>query len=179
MGVFTADIFHLKEINKQLGYNAGNERIIALADLFRKVFAGYSMFRYDDDQILAVCHSVEQKQFQNMADYAKELIGELEFGVSYGYSWKAEPMVHDAIAEAEDYQIINRQYLEKEYIAAKKLAKKIEKDVLKQIEDGIGQITISVQNNSATAQETSAVSEELAAQATGLEEMLDKFVLSK
>lgn len=58
-------------------------------------------------------------------------------------------------------------------------ASKEQVEMLKQIEDGIGQITISVQNNSATAQETSAVSEELAAQATGLEEMLDKFVLSK
>ncbi|MBQ6844504.1 MAG: EAL domain-containing protein [Agathobacter sp.] len=136
IGVFSTDIFHLKEINRQLGYNAGNDRIIEVAELFRKVFVGYSMFRYDDDQILAVCHNVEQKQFQNMVDYAKELIADLDFEVSCGYSWKAEPLVFDAIFEAEEYQTINRQYLEKEYAAAKKLAKKIEKDVLKQIEDG-------------------------------------------
>ena len=52
-------------------------------------------------------------------------------------------------------------------------------EMLRQIEDGIAQITLGVQNNSATAEETSAVSEELAAQATGLEEMLEKFVLRK
>lgn len=52
-------------------------------------------------------------------------------------------------------------------------------EMLRQIEDGIAQITLGVQNNSATAEETSAVSEELAAQATGLEEMLEKFILRK
>lgn len=52
-------------------------------------------------------------------------------------------------------------------------------EMLRQIEDGIVQITLGVQSNSATAGETSAVSEELAAQATGLEEMLEKFVLCK
>ena len=50
-------------------------------------------------------------------------------------------------------------------------------EMLRQIEDGIAQITLAVQSNSATAEETSAVSEELAAQATGLEDMLEKFVL--
>lgn len=136
MGVFSADIFRLKEINKQLGYNTGNDHIIAVAELFRQVFVGYSMFRYDDDQIIAVCHNIEQKQFEKMVDYAKELIDKLEFAVSYGYSWKAEPIVLDAILEAEEYQEIHREYLEKEFADAKKLAKKIEKDVMKQIEEG-------------------------------------------
>jgi len=50
-------------------------------------------------------------------------------------------------------------------------------DMLKQIEAGMDQITLVVQSNSATAEETSAVSEELSAQATGLDEMIQKFVL--
>lgn len=136
MGVFTADIYGLKDINKQLGYNTGNDRIVELADLFRKVFTGYSIFRYDDDQVLAICHNVEQKQFQKMADYAKELVEELDFEVSHGYSWKPEPLVDEAIFEAEEYLGINRAYLEREQATAQKLAKKIEKDILQQIRDG-------------------------------------------
>lgn len=136
MGVFTADIFRLKDVNKQLGYETGNERIVALADLFRQVFTGYSMFRYDDDQMLAICHNVDQRQFQKMVDYAKELIEELDFEVSRGYSWKPEPNVNDAIKEAEEYLGIHRQYLEKENAAAEKLARKIEKDVNEQIKEG-------------------------------------------
>ena len=135
-GVFTADIYRLKDVNKQLGYAAGNERIIELADMLRKVFTGYSMFRYDDDQVIAICHNVEQRQFQKMVDYAKELIEELDYEVSHGYSWKPEPNLQDAINEAEEYLGIHRQYLEKENASAEKLARKIEKDVNEQIKEG-------------------------------------------
>lgn len=136
MGVFTADIFRLKDINKQLGYATGNDRIIELADLLRRVFTGYSMFRYDDDQVIAICHNVDQRQFQKMVDYAKELIEELDYEVSRGYSWKPEPVLNELIQEAEEYLSIHRQYLEKENASAEKLAQKIEKDVNEQIREG-------------------------------------------
>lgn len=136
MGVFTADIYRLKDINKQLGYETGNQRIVALADLLRQVFTGYSMFRYDDDQVIAICHNVDQKQFQKMVDYAKELIDELDFEVSRGYSWKQEPTIPEAITEAEEYLSIHRAYLEKENATAQKLARKIENDVMEEIREG-------------------------------------------
>jgi len=50
-------------------------------------------------------------------------------------------------------------------------------EMLKQIEAGMDQITLVVQSNSATAEETSAVSQELSAQATNLDEMISKFIL--
>ena len=56
-------------------------------------------------------------------------------------------------------------------------ASNMQVDMLKQIEAGMDQINLVVQSNSATAQETSAVSEELSAQATGLDEMIEKFEL--
>ena len=56
-------------------------------------------------------------------------------------------------------------------------ASKQQVEMLKQIESGIEQINVEVQSSSATAEETSAVSQELAAQATNLEEMLERFVL--
>ena len=56
-------------------------------------------------------------------------------------------------------------------------ASKEQVEMLKQVEAGMDQITLVVQSNSATAQETSAVSEELSAQATGLDEMIEKFEL--
>jgi methyl-accepting chemotaxis protein len=50
-------------------------------------------------------------------------------------------------------------------------------DLLKQIEGGIDQISSVVQSNSASAEQTSAVSEELSSQALGLENMVERFVL--
>lgn len=56
-------------------------------------------------------------------------------------------------------------------------ASKAQVEMLKQIEAGMDQITLVVQSNSATAEETSAVSQELSAQATSLDEMIGQFVL--
>jgi len=139
IGVFTADIYRLKDINKQLGYDAGNDRLVALADLFRKVFEGYSIFRYDDDQVLCVCHNVEKPVFEKMVNYAKELIDELDFEVSRGYAWKADANIDDAfelIESAEEYLELNKSYLKKENDAAGKMAKKIELDVTERIRNG-------------------------------------------
>ena len=56
-------------------------------------------------------------------------------------------------------------------------ASKSQVDMLKEVELGMDQITTVVECNSAAAEETAAVSEELSAQAIGLEEMLERFVL--
>ena len=56
-------------------------------------------------------------------------------------------------------------------------ASKVQVDMLKQVELGMDQINMVVQNNSATAEETSAVSQELSAQATSLDGMVSKFIL--
>ena len=56
-------------------------------------------------------------------------------------------------------------------------ASKSQVSMLKEIELGMEQITDVVQSNSAAAEETSAVSQELSAQATGLEQMVGHFVL--
>ncbi|MBP3609414.1 MAG: hypothetical protein J6J42_03645 [Lachnospiraceae bacterium] len=56
-------------------------------------------------------------------------------------------------------------------------ASKTQVSMLKDIEFGMDQITLVVQNNSATAEETSAVSQELSAQAASLDGMVEKFIL--
>lgn len=55
-------------------------------------------------------------------------------------------------------------------------ASKMQVDMLRQIEGGIEQITTVVESNSAEAEETSAVSQELSTQATNLKQMVDHFL---
>ena len=71
--------------------------------------------------------------YYEMVEYAKELIQEMDFEISYGYSWKPEPMLSEGIQEAESYMAIHRAYLEKENASAEVLAKKIEKDIINEI----------------------------------------------
>lgn len=152
-GVLIADIFHLREINKRLGYERGNEKIIELADLFRKVFDGYSIFRYEDDKVMVVCHKVEKASFEKMVDYAKELMAELDYEVSKGYSWKESISIADIkslIEEAEAYLAINRQHLEKENDATGRLSKRIEMDVVDRIRNGNFRMFLQPKVNSTT-----------------------------
>lgn len=51
--------------------------------------------------------------------------------------------------------------------------------VLGQVEDGIEQISLVTQQNAAASQESSAISEELAARATELDNLVEKFVLHR
>lgn len=139
MGVFMADIFGLKEINKNLGYSAGNERLVELADLFRKVFNGYSMFRYDGNQVLAICHNVDKSYFEEMVQKEIELLKEVDFEVSNGYAWKSDASIEDypeLIELAEENLHIHKCYLQKENDAVGKMTRKMEKDLLEQIRNG-------------------------------------------
>lgn len=47
-----------------------------------------------------------------------------------------------------------------------------------QISEGINQISIVVQTNSATAEESAAASQQLSAEATGLKELVNQFTLA-
>ena len=135
-GVFTADVFHLGEINREFGYENGNERLIEVANLFKKVFAGYSIFRYDTDQILTICHNTEKEDFQKLVNYFKEQMEELGVELSCGYSWTADGDLADVIRVAHDYLQKDKLRLENSNNQEGKLLKQIEQDVLQQIRDG-------------------------------------------
>ena len=46
-----------------------------------------------------------------------------------------------------------------------------------QVSEGINQISMVVQNNSATAQQSASASEQLSAEATGLNQLVNRFTL--
>ena len=135
-GVFTADIMHLTDINREFGYEDGNARILAVADIFKSVFSGYSVFRYDDDQMMAICHNIDKVAFQKLVDYAKEQMEELDVEMSKGYSWTADGDIADVIREANDYLEKDRERLQKENDEEGKVLQHIENGVLEQIEKG-------------------------------------------
>ena len=52
-------------------------------------------------------------------------------------------------------------------------------EAVSQVTEGISQISSVVQSNSATAEESAAASEELSAEAAGLKQLVDQFILAK
>ncbi len=135
-GVFTADILHLSSINKEFGYENGNDMLIQVAELFKKVFGGYSIFRYDSDQILAICHNTEKNAFQKLINYAKELMDEVDVELCIGYSWTADGDLADVIRDAQKYLEKDRMRLENSNNMDGKLFKRIKNGVLEEIDNG-------------------------------------------
>lgn len=58
-------------------------------------------------------------------------------------------------------------------------ASKMQADMLEEIRGGIEQVSIVIQSNAASSEETYAISEELSSQATFLKDMVEKFKLKK
>ncbi len=135
-GVFTADILHLGNVNKELGYEHGNGMILQLADVFKKVFSGYSVFRYDSDQIMAICHNTDKVAFQKLVNVAKELLEEVDVEVSVGYSWTADDDLANVIREAKEYMEKDRERLAINNNASGKMFRHIENGVLEEISKG-------------------------------------------
>lgn len=102
----------------------------------------------------------------------KELINKCLMEVEDGNSIveKTIEAINDVLASMETFAGIASGAAE---------ASSVQVNMLKEIEVGMSQITSVVQNNSAAAQETSAVSEELSAQATTLETLVEQFELHK
>ena len=135
-GVFTADIYGLSKINRDLGYENGNERLVEVATLFKKVFGGYSIFRYDADQIMTICHDIDKDSFQKLVNYFREQMSDLSVELSLGYSWTADGDLADVIRIAQDYQEKDKKRLAADNNHDGKQTKKIAEDVESQIANG-------------------------------------------
>lgn len=135
-GVFLTDILHLSDVNRDFGYENGNRRLVEVADIYRKVFGGYSIFRYDDDQMLVVCHNTSRNDFQKMVNYARELFQEANFAISCGYAWTQEGEVPKLVREATDMLEKDRKRLESDNTTDSIAVKQIASDVISEIENG-------------------------------------------
>ena len=102
VGVVFIDIVNLTEINIRYGYTKGNEYICMAADIMKQVFSGYRVFRYEKDQMFALCTDVQQNMFDIMVETARESLEELPFGTALGYSWGNGQTLMDLLAEAKE-----------------------------------------------------------------------------
>lgn len=101
LGIITVDIIHLAELNEKFGYFYGSKKLVEMAKFLKSVFAGYRIFRYDEDEMLIFCPDMEKEEFAGRVDEFKQKLSELPFAVSMGFSWSANVNFHSQIEEAE------------------------------------------------------------------------------
>ncbi len=97
-------------------------------------------------------------------------------GVSLSEIEKGNVIVNDVVESLD--KAVERVVVANEMIQKSAETAEIQMHSVNQIRDGVGEMSQSIQDNSAVAEETSATSEELAAQAVTLNELVQKFELN-
>ncbi|MBN7773990.1 bifunctional diguanylate cyclase/phosphodiesterase [Clostridium aminobutyricum] len=88
MGVVMADINSLKSINEAFGDEFGNAVVIQTADILKKYFGQYKLFRISGDEFIAFCENISKKEFmKQIYDAKEEIAANIETGVAIGSVW--------------------------------------------------------------------------------------------
>jgi EAL domain-containing protein (putative c-di-GMP-specific phosphodiesterase class I) len=101
VGIITTDVVHLAEINKEFGYKNGDKKLIEVADILKEEFDSYTIYRYDEDEMLVLCLNITKADMELLVTCLRERLAELGFAVAMGYSWSASQNIRDLIIEAE------------------------------------------------------------------------------
>jgi diguanylate cyclase (GGDEF)-like protein len=88
MGVMMADINSLKSINETFGDEFGNAVVVQTADILKKYFGKFKLFRISGDEFIAFCENVNKQEFMKRIYDTKEAIAaNIENGVAIGSVW--------------------------------------------------------------------------------------------
>lgn len=103
LGVLFCDITGLKKVNDEQGHKAGDEMIARAAECLRRVYAGYHLFRFGGDELVALCLGIEQDEVQKKAEQLKVDAQENAVVLSVGTAWAARDAVNidRLLSEAE------------------------------------------------------------------------------
>lgn len=134
MGVFASDIIRLSDINDKFGYAAGNERLRMVADVFRGVFTGYDIYRYEQDEIVVFCKDIDKKSFMGLVRIVRESLDDLDVSVSTGFSWTDKPDIARQLSEVRLMYDIEKDAKLKSLDSI--MRNKVFKDVVSEIEKG-------------------------------------------
>lgn len=146
-GVFTVDIVGLKNINKEFGYDYGNKKLVEVAELFQNIFSGYHIFRFDDDQILAICSATRKEVFNKLVAYAEEAIKEIGFPLARGFAWTSEGTVLSLIQQAEEHMEHDQICIERQMERNKRIDKRVEADIQHALSDGSFRVFLQPKTN--------------------------------
>lgn len=108
IGVCRADIVQLKDINREFGYEHGNIQLRTLANVFKEVFTGYRVFRYEQDEFVVVCPDIPKMEFERLISETLKKIGQLTFGVAVGYDWSDRVILKGLMDQAEEMMLRDR-----------------------------------------------------------------------
>lgn len=111
IGVISADINGLKDINKRFGSKYGDSFVCKIADLMRKFFVDCRIYRFSGGTFVVIAIDMTQESFdEKILDFKKELSKDQETSVSLGFAWASSDIdIDKMLIHAEDMMLISKQ----------------------------------------------------------------------
>ncbi|BFL45748.1 diguanylate cyclase [Lactonifactor longoviformis] len=139
LGVVSADINGLKQLNTQYGHDYGDYMVKFTGRVMREKFKGGRIFRFAGDEFLAVFENLSQKAFLDcVEDMRAAMEASYPSSISLGAVWTDTEMnLEHAITRADERMLLAKQeYYRSSQNIAKHYDPAMLKKLLKDIQDG-------------------------------------------
>lgn len=105
----------LHDLNNSFGHEAGDNLLLTISELLRRLFGTEDCYRIGGDEFVAFTHELSEADVHERLAKLEELLAEKNYHASAGYAFRADkPLVQQMIKEAEKemYHAKNRYYME-------------------------------------------------------------------
>ena len=104
VGLVYGDITGLKRVNDAEGHAAGDRLILSACECMKAAFGdSYELFRIGGDELLAICASIEESEFQERVSRLKKIMPGFSVNMAVGAEWKSDTTsgINAVLAAAE------------------------------------------------------------------------------
>jgi diguanylate cyclase (GGDEF)-like protein len=104
LGVVSANINNIKGLNKEYGWDYGDEIIIRVGEIIDECFKGDLAFRIGGDEFLVIASNIPYEKLMKKIHDAQSFIEDIGLDlVALGYSWKQKNIVPESsIVQAQE-----------------------------------------------------------------------------
>ena len=114
LGIYFADVNGLKRVNDAHGHQAGDNLLVAAANLLKEVFDGYEIYRVGGDEFMVLCPNMDEDTFKERLHYTREIQkrrGDIILSIGGRYERDIAELLEDMKKADEDmYESKNLYY---------------------------------------------------------------------
>lgn len=115
LGIYFADVNGLKRTNDAHGHQAGDNLLVAAANLLKEVFDGYEIYRVGGDEFMVLCPNMDEKSFKAKLDFVRKIQkerGDIILSIGGQYETDVTSIIEDMKKADEDMYESKKLYYE-------------------------------------------------------------------
>lgn len=108
LGVVSADINGLKQLNQKYGHEAGDKMILFIADIFKNHFSDAHIYRLTGDEFLVLYEDITYEAFiESVTKVKQEINANYPESIAIGYTWSDKDIhIEKLVAHADEFMLL-------------------------------------------------------------------------